>query len=138
MKRLLPLALLLAAGCQGNGTGPALAMSFQATRTEPPTGALPPTVISVEGSAVLVSGYFPTPCSSEPIHGSAVRSPASSIRIRIRAERVGRDCAFRPTHYTYEGRIHNLESGSYRVVVEHERDSRRPDGPVVEQTVTIP
>lgn len=138
MKKLLCLGLLFAAGCQGNGTGPALAMSFQADRTEPPEGALPPTVISVEGSAVLVSGYFPTPCSSEPIHGSAVRSAASSVRIRIRAERVSRDCAYRPTHYTYQGRVHNLEPGSYRVVVEHERDSRRPDGIVMEQAVTIP
>lgn len=143
-KRLAICALsILAAACGRSGTGPDLGMAFDVHPVQRDTidreaENPPPTIIAVDGSVLRVSGYFETPCAREQVRGSASRDGAGAIQVRIWAERSGSTCPMRADPYTYDGRIHNLEPGSYRIRVEHRRDARRHDGVVLERTVTIP
>ena len=76
-KPLICVLFLLAAAC-GDATGPSVRLSLQLTPGEPEDGTLPPTVISVDGGTVRVTGYFETPCMGDPVRGSATR-PEPSI-----------------------------------------------------------
>lgn len=138
----------LAAACTGSATGPSIEMRFSVAPAQPDTvvlnpsepqpDGLPPTLVTVDGSTVRISGYFATPCMRDAVQGTARRDGASSIRVLIRSVSASATCATRPDSYTYEGLLHHLDPGTYRMVVVHERDARRADGVVVETSVTLP
>lgn len=138
MRRTILVGLLaLAAGC-GDGTGPGLRMDLRFSLTEPNPDALSPIVASVEGTTLRVEGYFEAPCAGDPVRGGANLSGPATITIRVWSRRAGSTCPTMVDPYLYDGRIHNLEPGTYQVVVEHERAARRADGLVHNSTIIVP
>lgn len=141
------LGLALMGACGDPGTGASLRMSLQVAPVDPgtvvfdpanpETGNVPPVAVRIHDGTLHVSGYFETPCRREPVRGSA-RLTGSTVRIRIWAERVDDNCMTRPDPYTYDGLVHNLDGGTYRVVLEHERDARRRDGVVLDAVLQVP
>jgi hypothetical protein len=147
MKRLLTLVCAIAVGaCSDPGTGASLRMSLQVAPVDrdtvefdpsnPESGSVPPTTARIQNGTLTVSGYFETPCMGDAVKGSA-RLDGTTVLIRIRAERVDNTCMTQPDPYTYDGRVHNLDSGTYRVLVEHERDARRQNGVVLDTPISI-
>jgi hypothetical protein len=98
--------------------------------------APPPTTAGLEGTGLVVRGYYETPCAGDRVKGYA-RRQGDAIRVLVTSERSSSNCAFRTDPYTYAAMLDGI-GGTTHIVVEHRRDGNRPDGVVLDTSLTAP